>query len=324
MTAGGGGWFDKWAVFGNTLVDIAGSFSITPTTGDYRAFVASNTLINIDKPDAVGGQIVYGNGIPDSSIPYAWGGPTYELATITDLATRAYADGGYPTSTAIGVVKFAGATATATNNDNYTLGRYTSSLSPLPATGAVSTYPIYLVGKGQTTAANYYLTKLDGSNVKIYANVSNGPINLWVNRSGQADDELGSGPTESDQLSGNVELIGYTTVSIGRTVPDLDATRKFHIYYYNRNGTLRLRGGGSADGFYAMLYGFNRTGAGVPNGNIEVAGSVIIHGAVATNVISGGGSLTVYYPQAVGAADYGGTNFGLKSTIQEVAPVRGN
>jgi hypothetical protein len=188
----------------------------------------------------------------------------------------------------------------------------------------VSSYPIYLVGKGQTTPANYYLTKLDGSNVKIYANVSNGPINLWVNRSGQTDDELGSGPSESDQLTGNVEIVGYTMLSGGKAVPDLDAARKFHIYYYNRNGTLKLRGGGSADGIWAMLYGFNRTGAGVPNGTIDVAGSVIIHGTVATNVISGTGNLTVIYPQYVGAVDYGGTYFGQRGSMQEVTPVRGN
>lgn len=327
VAAGGGGLFDKWAVFGHTIVQIGGSFSVTPTTGSYRAFVASNTLIDIQKPGAIGGQVVYGLGVPESSLPYVWGGPTYELPTITELATRAYADGNYPVSLSLGILKFAGLTAASTNNDNYALGRYEASkntLVRLPATGNVDQYPIYLVGKGATTPANYYLTKLDGSNVKIYANVSNGPINLWVNRSGQVDDELGSSTGETDQLTGNVEIIGYTTVSNGVPVPDLNATRKFHIYYYNRNGTLRIRGGGSADGIWAMLYAFNRTSSGVPNGTIEVAGSVIVNGAVATNIITGNGNFTVNYPQYVGAVDYGGTYFGQQGSFQEVTPVRGN
>lgn len=317
--AGAGGLFQQWAIFGVQSINIGGNFSVTPTSGSTVGIVGSDGTINISKPQNVGGQIVYGTGSPSSGLPYSYGGRAVTLPTIDDLANAAYLAGGYTASLNNGIAKF------STANDNLAYGQVTSggkTLVAMPTNGVLSgslSYPIYLVGKGTTPdkVANYYLTSLNGSNVTILANVSNGPINLWVNNTSTGNAAL-------DKIQGNINIVSYTALDAsGNPVLNLQNSKLFHIYYSNQNGSMTFAGGGSTQNIYAMFYDYNLFN-GVASGTINVTGTVTVNGAVYASAIGGTGSFAVNYPTNVSITDGAGIYFGLRSPWQEVTPIRGN
>ena len=335
--AGAGGTFDRWAVFGDTAVDIGGSFSVTPTaetsTDGKVGIVGSNTLIDINKDtEAVGGQIIYGTGVPDPGFPYAYGGRSAELATINELATAAYRVGStagyYPASATETVEVFRGASASATNNDNYTMA--TANGAAMSATGVIGNndYPIKLRGRSTTQAANFFMTRLDGSNIRIYVDVSTGPVNLWISNTA-------TNAQANDQVQGNIDIVAYDQWDTANNRPllypvnenekNLNNAKKFHIYYSNQHGSMGITGGGSTQNIYAMLYAYNVFGSPpVAKGTIDVAGTVTVNGAAYASVVGGNGNFQVNYPTNAGIGDLSGIFFALRSPWQEVSPVRGN
>ncbi|MES2461580.1 MAG: hypothetical protein V4671_13430 [Armatimonadota bacterium] len=321
--AGANGLFDKWAVFTNGVMDVGGSLSVTPLTGSTLGIVGSNTFIDISKDtDSVGGQVIYGTGVPDPDFPYTTGGKAVELTSINELATAAYLAGGYASTGQTGIAKF------SANNDNLTLGTFSQGQNntvAMPANGNPGSYPLRIQGKTQVTGqpqkvANFYLTRLDGSGVTIWADVSRGPINLWVNNTAtnnQAD----------DSLQGNVDIVAYSAwdTANNRPLQTLNDAKKFHIYYSNQAGSLRITGGGSTGNIFAMLYAYNTfSTAPTVAGTIDVAGSVTVNGAAYMQTLTGTGNFQVNYPTNVSIADGAGILFGLQTPWQEYNPVQGN
>jgi type II secretory pathway pseudopilin PulG len=317
--AGANGLFNNWAVFTNGTFDVGGSLTVTPLTGTSLGIVGSNTSI-IAGGGQVGGQVIYGTGVPASGFPYTYGGRAVELPSADELAEAAYTAGGYATTTQTGISKF------SANNDNLTLGTFSQGNSgtvAMPANGNPGSYPLKLSSKPQVTGqslkeANFYLTRLDGSNVTIWADVSKGPINLWVsntNNNNQAN----------DSLQGSVDIVAYSAwdTANNRPLATLNDSKKFHIYYSNQNGSLKITGGGSTGNIFAMLYAYNVFN-GVPAGAISVAGGVTVNGAAYSQSLSGTGNFQVNYPSNITVGDGGGILFGLSTPWQEVYPPGGN
>lgn len=347
--AGLDGLFTRWAVFTNQTADIGGSFSVTPLTGSELGIVGSNGLIDVNKDtDSIGGQVIYGTGVPDPDFPYSYGGRAVELQTINELADQAYLGGSYPSTANTGITRFIGTTATATNNDNQaivsgvnqaTVERNNGTQTRLPATGVFPSggysYPLKL--KGKSGGANYYLSSLTGSNVTIWADVSAGPINLWVTNTS-------SGNQANDQLSGSIDIVAYKKSYIdangngildtgeetpitsgGKPYLDTENSKLFHVYYSNQNGSLTITGGGSTKNIYAMLYAYNTFSTSpTTSGTINVSGTVVVNGAVYANNIGGQGNFEVHYPTTTSIDDGGGVFFGLRTPWQEISPVSGN
>jgi Tfp pilus assembly protein PilX len=351
--AGANALFSRWAVFSDSSVSVGGSFSVTPLTPDPTTgalgYIGSNGTIDIRKDgSAVGGQVVYGPATPDPDFPYVYAGRTQELPTINELADAAYLAGTYPSTANTGITRFVGTTATATNNDNQsvissvnqaTVERNNGTMTALPATGTFPSggygYPMKL--KGKSSGANFYLNRLDGSGVTIWADVSQGPVNLWVTNTN-------TGNSANDQIQGNIDIVAYTTAYIdadndgvydageeatiaagGKPVLDLENSKKFHIYYSNQNGGLTITGGGSTQNIYAMLYAYNTFSTSpYTSGSVSVGGTVTVNGAVYANSIGGNGNFEVNYPTTVSMGDGAGIFFGLRTPWQEVNPVNGN
>jgi Tfp pilus assembly protein PilX len=327
--------FKRWAMFGNAGVNIQGSFTVTPTAASpgpngELGVVGSNGTIDIAKNGAaIGGQIIYGTGAPDPDFSYTEGGKRIDLPPINELAEAAYregtslASGIYPANNAnSGIAKF------ALNNDNQgksLASKNNSTPTPLNTNGTFPNggygYPLKLsstVGR----ATNFYLSGLDGPGTVIWADVSNGPINLWVNCT-----KTGNAANES--LSGNIDIVAYKQLDgMGQPIRLLGNSPLFHIYYSNQNGRLNITGGGSTQNIFAMLYFFNTTSDGTPFGTFTTGGTVTVNGAVIGNTLgdgSGGGNFQVNYPSTVGAGgNTEGALFGLNTPWTEYDPVVGN
>lgn len=326
--------FKRWAMFGNTSISVGGSFSVTPTSSSpgpngELGIVGSNGTIDIDKNTAaVGGQAIYGNGAPDPDFPYTEGGKKIDLPPINELAEAAYregtslASGVYPSSNnGNGIGKF------SANNDNQgkaLVTRNNGNTTALPTNGNFPnqySWPLKLSSTAGR-ATNFYLNRIDGSGVIIWADVSNGPINIWVNNTG-------SGNNANDQIQGNIDIAAYKTLDgSGNPIRLLDNSPLLHIYYSNPNGGLRVTGGGSTQSIYGMFYFYNTTSDGTPFGSFSTGGTVTINGAVIGDTLgraSGGGNFTVNYPSTVGAGgNTEGALFGLNTPWTEYNPLVGN
>lgn len=334
--------FKRWAMFGNSSISIGGSVSVTPTAsspgpnGELGIIGSNGTIIVNQDTAAIGGQVVYGSGVPDTGMPYTEGGKRIDLPSINELAEAAYLEGTaaaasvYPSSnTASGIAKFAGTNNGPNSgkyNDNqaYALTTRNSTTAPLNPDGTFPNntgYPLKLASiSGRTT--NFYLTELGGSNVTIWANVANGPINLWVNNTRTGNQAV-------DSMSGNIDIVAYKTLDgSGNPIRLLDNSPLFHIYYSNQNGRLNITGGGSTQNIYAMLYLYNTTSDGTPFGTFTSGGTVTINGAIIGNTLgdgTGGGNFNINYPTTVGAGgNVEGALFGLNTPWTEYNPVIGN
>ncbi|MGC4047853.1 MAG: hypothetical protein QM758_29000 [Armatimonas sp.] len=335
--------FKRWAMFGNSTITLGGSFSVTPTASSpgpngELGIIGSNGVIDIKQNGAaVGGQIVYGDGVPDPDMSYTDGGKKIDLPPINELAEAAYLEGTaaaastYPsTNTGSGIGKFLGPTSGTNSgkfNDNQVYSLLTKSKSAGVALNADGSFPNsadYPLKLSSVTgrSANFYLTELTGSNITIWADVSKGPVNLWINNTK-------TGNQAKDSISGNVDIVAYKQLdSGGQPIRLLDNSPLFHVYYSNQNGSLNITGGGSTKNIYAMIYMYNTLSDGTPFGTFTTGGTVTINGAIIGNTLgdgTGGGNFTVNYPSTVGAGgDTEGALFGLNTPWTEYNPVVGN
>lgn len=236
--------------------------------------------------------------------------------TLVDTAYPSYKD---TISTTKGIQNF------QTSNDN-------SSVTGWPSVNnnnnnLLSNVTLNLVGKPAGT--NLYLRRLDGANATIIADVSNGPVNLWVES------------TSQDTLSGST----YIGVKTGQEA----LVGRFHVYYSNTANAkgLTLTGGGNPKpsgptptkvNIQAMIYAYdqdydnsgNLTSTTKYVGSVDMQGNIEVYGSVKAwdmedknDSISG--SVKITFPSGMSgvSAGEGILYYGIKSPWQEVDPVRG-
>lgn len=176
---------------------------------------------------------------------------------------------------------------------------------------------------GTPYGANYYLPKLeistsddDDAEVTIKADVSKGPVNLWVDST-----------NPEDTITGNVKI----------SASDGDDSTKFHIYYSNSDPTKMLTIGGPGEDdeadmkIDAMIYAYDTLGSTpIETGWVRIHtvdddGSILINGSVVANKVELGGNVTIKRKPNNGVDVGEGVLFYvLRPTWQEYQPARGN
>ncbi|MES2461708.1 MAG: hypothetical protein V4671_14080 [Armatimonadota bacterium] len=286
---GGKGIFDDWAVFGDRGVEMIGNMEVVGVVG-------SNGTIQINGSARADGQAVYGaTAATDPNFPAAYFAAPIVLPTITEIANDI-------SGAATGIDFF------KTTNDNAALGRFNGN-SPLPTAGIkVDKEVIVLTGKA--SGANFYLDNLD-KKVDIRADVSPGPVNLWI----------------STNTGEDISAQSKIRASNGpNATPTLNDSKLFRIYYRNtHNNGLHLNGGTE---FYAMFYAIDQKSASDTTriGNVDMNGGTDYHGAVlATEITKSNGNAKVVFPTNPGVSvGEGIVYYGIKQPWMEYKPVRGN
>jgi hypothetical protein len=174
---------------------------------------------------------------------------------------------------------------------------------------------IRLVGK--PWGANYYLTDLSGS-VDIAADISGGPVTLWINVSPNNTAPIN---VNAGSLVRAYNATTNPTVSNALLVP-ADAL-KFKIYYRNTNPNTALTFNGLA-AWYAMFYSYDIVGA-TPVSSVSFGGNSTYYGAlIAYNITPSQGGATIVFPSNAGLDPGEGLLFyGVQRDWHEMNPPRG-
>lgn len=325
--------FVNAAIGTNRLIRMNGNPTLLQKAGDDQPVPGVITVHGVD-PSAA--QVP--NRFLEVAAPYKY---SVGWPTITKIANQeaAYCKYDFPgtdppsyrgsLSENAGIANFAG------NNDNTAFGvcrRNSDQIRlPFPNDGRIPSGATLSL-RGQGYGANFYLTGLNvgGSNGTITVDVSDGPVNLWID----------SSATGIDDIAGSINVMEGSEPA---SSPD-----QFHIYYRNVSGG-RLRLNGQAPGGIAvagMFYAYDND-EGADNdandytddyddpgtcGTIEVVGTVSVNGSLIAGTVDlgslvppGQSDITIRLSDNSGASPGEGLlYFGFTMPWYEVDPVRGH